>query len=316
MFDIKATQAWWKFFHRYSRIYQGTNFDVIVMLGLKLLQCEICQKDAIPFYKTIGNHKSSFEKMHILHNYVSRKLNKKIYTLQETREDTNDVIEQDGSIKWEMLLSYYFETLFGISKYITPVQLDELREFSAYVYESLNNKTKSTNAIELTSKDSKRGISRDEIQMQTFDYYNKTLAAIKGHNIPFKNYKMVFGVEPKQLKKECTTCTKKHQLYMERHQSIQNPTSLKMIPLSPDKVLPLNNIRKTPTETPKVKPITMIQHASVQNPIVETQSKPNIIKKQTPRIIMVKKSTRKILKNTLKTKVNTKNIPMKPSPRD
>ena len=79
-FDIKATRAWWDFFHRFSLVYTGANFDYIVILGLNLLQCGECQSDGTNFYKTIGSHKTPFEKIHILHNYVNRKLNKPIFS--------------------------------------------------------------------------------------------------------------------------------------------------------------------------------------------------------------------------------------------
>lgn len=270
MFDTNATKAWWLFFHRFSQINVPNNFDTIVILGIKLLQCANCQSDALPFYQTIGNHKNSFEKIHILHNYVNRKLNKKIYSLTESKDDSADIWD-NNKIQWEIFLKYYFSLLFLMSKYITQQQLDDMREFSSLIYNSLNIPKKiNQNAIEI---DSRQNISREQIQLQTFDYYNKTLSSVKNVNLPFQNYKAVYGTVPNKPSKSCGACAKRHKLYMEKHDLINDTKQPKSkVQPQPQATIIVHSINNQPPKSHQItnQPIKQMIPQQQQLPIKVT----------------------------------------------
>ena len=213
MFDIKATQAWWNFFHRFSLVYTGTNFDYIALLGINLLQCYQCQEDALQFYKTIGSHKSPFEKIHILHNYVNRKLKKPIYDIEDTRKISSDIMNVEQTINWERLLTYYYNLLFAMTEYLNSTNLHDFKAFSAYVFQGLNIPKKiSALSINITEKDK---FSREVLQLQTYEYYHKLLSSLNLEN-KVKSFPQIYGRAPKKTK-VCKSCAKRHQLYVENH---------------------------------------------------------------------------------------------------
>tara|TARA_R100001163_G_C5061462_1_gene198370 strand:+ start:1302 stop:2534 length:1233 start_codon:yes stop_codon:yes gene_type:complete len=228
MFDVKATRAWWDFFHRFSLIYTGANFDYILVLGINLLQCYQCQDDASNFIKTIGAHKTPFEKVHILHNYVNRKLKKKIFDISETRQYASDVLEGEKA-NWNKLLQYYFDLLFLMVNYLEDKHLNDLKEFTAYIYKSINL-SKTIPGLSVSVIYSGK-FDREDLKMQVYDYYRSMLTSINMSNVnnkrgrfimienpqmQIKNFSQIFGTVPKKIK-TCKSCAKKHALWLEHH---------------------------------------------------------------------------------------------------
>lgn len=236
MFDVKATRAWWDFFHRFSLLYTDSNFDYILVLGINLLQCHECQSDATQFIQTIGTHKTPFEKVHILHNYVNRKLKKKIFDITETKQYVSDVLIEQGDGKtdpkpnWIKLIEYYFDLIFLMTGYLNEKHLGDLKEFSAYVYRSIQLPKRARSLainVVYTGK-----FNPEVLRMQAYEYYRnfytslnlssqaKNTRSIEYHHI--KSYVEIFGGMPKKTK-TCKSCAKKHALYLEKHnQAIQN----------------------------------------------------------------------------------------------
>ena len=277
MLNVPAMQAWWNFFHRYSLVFEPADldrFDEIVLSGIKILQCETCRKDGREFYSSIGSHKSPFEKMFIFHNYVNRKLNKNIVSLDECLRVTSDIYKLNGAlIDWTVLLDYYFNLLFLISKYVEGFQLNDFKKFSGLVYDQLKLPKKlRSNAIEV--KNSKKNkIDREQIQLQTFDYYNKSVSSISSEvEMSFQSYKNAYGTEPRKPR-TCNSCAKRHQLYMERHQLQADPKVETTVEVKTGNEIS-EVVKKPPSNFPK---------PSVAKPNVITQ--PNFNKVVTPTIL-------------------------------
>jgi len=236
MFDVITTRAWWDFFHRFSLIYQGSNFDYIILLGINLLECYQCLNDGSRFYRTIGP-KSPVEKINILHNYVNRKLHTKIFTLVETKESIKDVLlPGTNTPNWNILIDYYFNLLFRMTNYLKQENLKDLKELSAFIYQSVQlPKSVTSLAINVTPNDK---FDQEILKMQVFEYYSKFKSSIKNLSLNYqppiisksieeiskpivKSYSDIFGSIPKQIK-TCNTCAKKHQLYLENHNTPNN----------------------------------------------------------------------------------------------
>jgi len=232
MFDVKATRAWWDFFHRFSLLYTDSNFDYILVLGINLLQCHECQSDATQFIRTIGAHKTPFEKVHILHNYVNRKLKKKIFDITETKQFASDVLIENSEGKdpkpdWPKLVEYYFNLIFLMTNYLTDKHLGDLKEFSAYVYRSIRLPKRARSLainVVYTGK-----FNTEILRMQAYEYYRNFYTSLnlsnqvkKGrftimkHQYYIKSYVEIYGAMPKKTK-TCKSCAKKHALYLEQH---------------------------------------------------------------------------------------------------
>lgn len=300
MFDVNGTRAWWNFFHRFSYILNltqhssttTTNFDYILILGINLLQCQACRDDAGQFIKTIGDHKSPYEKMHILHNYVNRKLNKPIFEISDSKRLVSDVIEvtsdsQQEVVNWGKLMGYYFDLLFQIVKYIDEKQLGDLKEFSAYIYRAIDVPKRSRGLainVEYIGK-----YSQELIKMQIYEYYRNVITSLNlgstfkvdktptqstltSQSTPtpphtLKTYQEIYGNMPK-INKTCKSCAKRHALYIESHNTATatTPTSA-----SQQKIItPIEVPQITPTYTPKSIETTKTQPQSqsklAQNP--------------------------------------------------
>ena len=223
-FDVRATQAWWNFFHRFSLVYQGSNFDYIVLLALSLLQCDECRIDGTQFFQSIGTHKTPFEKIHILHNYVNRKLNKTIFSLIKCQKVTQDIILTNGKPNWLALSRYYFNLLFAMARYIREDQLNDLREFSAYIYQSfMTTKTEKSLAINFDLK-----YGTNELELQIYDYHRRFNESLGYHKQSQRTFREVFKEQTKKPR-ECKSCAKKHKLFLEKHNRTKNlepPTTL------------------------------------------------------------------------------------------
>jgi hypothetical protein len=259
MFDVNATRSWWNFFHRFSYLLNisrnQSNFDYILILGINLLQCHTCQEDAGQFIRTIGDHKSPFEKMHILHNYVNRKLNKPIFEITEAKKLISDVVTIDPITgeeqpNWTKFINYYFDLLFLIVKYVDEKQLADLKEFSAYIYRSIDLPKRSRGLainVEYTGK-----YNPELIKMQIYEYYRNVINSlnlgrtfkaltpaitdratsnlsdpenlISSATHPLKTYQEIYGNMPK-INKTCKSCAKRHALYLESHNTIARTTT-------------------------------------------------------------------------------------------
>jgi len=170
------------------------------------------------------------------------------------------------------LLDYYFNLLFLISKYIEGFQLNDFKKFSGLVYDQLKLPKKlRSNAIEV--KNSKKNkIDREQIQLQTFDYYNKSVSSISSKvEMSFQSYKNTYGTEPRKPR-TCNSCAKRHQLYMERHQLQADP-----------KVETTVEVKTTGNEISEVvkKPPSNFPKPSVAKPNVMTQPNFNKVLSQT-----------------------------------
>lgn len=276
MFDIKATQAWWNFFHRFSLIYEGTNFNQIVLLAVNLLECENCMNDAMEFFPSIGSHKSNFEKIHILHNYVNRKLGKKIFDITETQYICNDIFDSDNTtINWERMLKYYYDLLFAITGYLEIKQLDDLKTFSALVYQGLSIPRKVPN-LYINTK-SNEAFNRELLQLQVYEYYHKLLSSVNLEN-KVRSFPQVYGKAPRKTK-TCKSCAKRHQMYLERHNKAE-PTPTKTIsmirqnPTFNQTSIANNNVKRAPVN--KIDPATIIKTAN-RMPITTDKKPPLVI---------------------------------------
>lgn len=225
MFDIKATQAWWNFFHRFCQIYRQDKFDHIVLLGINLLQCEACRADAKPFYISIGRgfsrdigvHKTPFEKIHILHNYVNRKLDKKVYNLEENLSYSSDIWEDNTKkiINWTKMTQYFFDLIFAMSTYIQPNQYNDFKEFILYVYDSFNlDKTRDGNMVNFTNAK-----SVEDFQYETYKFYEKAVNSIKNIKLPTpQSFKEIYN---REIPKKCASCEKKKERLAARRQALK-----------------------------------------------------------------------------------------------
>lgn len=313
MFDIKATRAWWNFFHRFSLVYQGANFDYILLLGLNLLQCHQCQDDAIKFYQTIGAHKNPFEKIHILHNYVNRKLKKQIFDLKDTKNLCSDVII-DQQPNWEKLIEYYFDLLFLMTDYLKPENLTDLKEFSAYIYQSIKL-SKNIGSLAITVIQNGK-FNKETLQMQVYEYYIKFKAAIQQQQHDrskvshIKSYPDIFGQLPKKTK-ICQSCAKKHQLYLEKHNQPKNGILLNQPSINKQLITPI----KKPVQAEYNK--SSARSPPVVKPPVQPTISPPVVN-NTP--VVIKSVVRRQLNNQKKTVLNSqivrkKVIPIKPKPQ-
>lgn len=295
MFDVNGTRAWWNFFHRFSYILNLTqhsttisNFDYILILGINLLQCQACRDDAGQFIKTIGDHKSPYEKMHILHNYVNRKLNKPIFEISDSKRLVSDILDINGTqetINWGKLMGYYFDLLFQVVKYIDEKQLGDLKEFSAYIYRAIDVPKRSRGLainVEYIGK-----YSQELIKMQIYEYYRNVITSLnlgstfkstptlqstptqspESQATPpphtLKTYQEIYGNMPK-INKTCKSCAKRHTLYLESHNTATSATPAPQ----PKIITPIEvpQITTTPKSVETIKTQPQPQPKLAQNP--------------------------------------------------
>lgn len=315
MFDIRATRAWWDFFHRFSYVYQGSlsTFDQIANLGIQLLQCHQCQDDAHQFYNQIGSHKTPFEKIQILHNYVNRKLKKLVFSLEQTKQYISDMTQTSSQIS--KLTEYYFNLLFLMTNYLNQNHLSYLQQFSSLLSRILLNQSNNRSPAPISNQalsikaNANSKFNREDLRLATYEYYNNF-----PRSSPTKSYQQVFGSEPGKTK-TCKSCQKKHQLYLERHNKIKNqiapPTNKTLPKPDPNQRIPKslisssdNRSNSSPRKTSS-SPLNLVSSShsktssSLLNPV---SSSPN---KTSPN-----RSPNPIAR---KTNLNTKPLPPKPN---
>jgi len=188
MSDTDLYFEWWIFFHRVALIIERReNYDHLIKLGMKLLDCDHCRDDATLFYNKLPTTMKPFEKINTLHNHVNEVTNKKQFTVEESYKKAQDVLNVNGkTVNWHVLFKNFFELIFILCLTITEDQLPIFREFTSYFIETMPITAKAQPRITLQQYDASK------LTLAVHSFYMQIVTQIPQLRFHTRKYDHVF----------------------------------------------------------------------------------------------------------------------------